>query len=202
LIIVAKTTMMYGDRKERNTMKPTGQSRLYFAYGLNMNETQLRLKCSQPRAISIARLPGYRLGFYEHSVVWDGAMETIVPAPRAEVWGVLYQMEAWDWEQLDRHEDARLDGTGAYFHYPVEVMDEQGSVMEATVYLKSRWGTAAPPGKEYLEVMLQGAEAQGLPEDYIAYLRNIATKPASYPVPRRPSVTKTICGGGCSGCSV
>ena len=180
----------------------TPSTRLYFAYGINMNITQLRGKCSRPVVLGIARLRGYRLAYYEHTTVWDGGMETIVPDEQAEVWGVLYQVDTADWEELDRWEDARMDGTGAYFHYPVEVLDEKQAAVAATVYLKARWGQQAVPGREYMALVIDGAQSHGLPDAYIQKLRELVTKPAAYPVPRRPSASRFVCGdAGCSGCS-
>ena len=175
-------------------------SRLYFAYGLNMNRTEFERKCSRSVALKAARLPGYRLAYYEYTPVWDGGMETIVPDETAEIWGVLYQVDEADWEELDRSEDARMDGTGAYFHYPVEVVDETQTAIAALVYLKARWGQTAVPGQEYMNLVIEGAKNHGLPEVYVQKLRNIETKQAAYPVPRRPAASRFACGDSCDGC--
>lgn len=47
--------------------------------------------------------------------MWDGAVETVVPDTQSEMWGVLYELEFYVWDQLDNCEDARLDGTGVSF---------------------------------------------------------------------------------------
>lgn len=172
---------------------------LYFAYGLNLNPVQMRLKCSDFQIVGAARLPGYRMSFFEYSSVWDGAMETLVPDEQAQVWGVLYRLTDYSWDELDNCEDSRLDGTGAYFRYPVEVYGTDGINRLAMMYLKSRWGKAAPASSEYMAQVLAGAAAQGLPADYVEKLRSIETQPASYPVPRRPAYERR--GGiGCEGC--
>jgi len=182
-------------------MEQKSQVRLYFAYGSNLSLEQIGQKCSNPRVLGIARLAAHKIGFYGYSAVWDGAVETVVPDEQSEVWGVLYQLEASDWERLDNCEDARADGTGAYFHYPVEVLDEQQTIREATIYKKDRLGQPQHPSTEYLSVIIQGAKEQGLPESYVAALQSIAVKPASYAVPRRPAASRVGAISGCDGCS-
>ena len=183
-------------------MDQPSKTQLYFAYGANINLEQMRAKCAKPRVLGIARLKGHKLEFYGHSAVWDGAVETVVPDEKSEVWGILYQLSASDWERLDNCEDARIDGTGEYFHYPLEVMDNEQTIKEANIYKKARLGQAECPSAEYLAIIIQGAKEQGLPESYIVALKNISTKTASYEVPRRPSYGKVIASGdGCSGCA-
>lgn len=181
-------------------MESTSQTRLYFAYGFNLNLGKMNQKCTKPRVLGIARLAGHKIGFYEHSVIWDGAVETLIPDAQSEVWGVLYQLESYAWDQLDNCEDARLDGTGEYFHYPVEVLDAQNQVREASMYKKARLGEAKLPSTEYLDLIIQGAKEQGIPEHYIVTLQNIASKPASYAVPRQRAQNKITVSEGCEGC--
>lgn len=180
-------------------MIETNQIRLYFAYGFNLNLQKMGQKLAKPRVVGIARLAKHKIGFYGHSTIWDGAVETVVPDSEAEVWGVLYQLDAYEWDQLDNFEDARMDGTGEYFHYPVEVFDEQKMPKEAAIYKKARLGEPLPPSTEYLNILIQGAKEQGLPERYIANLQGITSKPASYPVPRQVKQDRKF-SGGCDGC--
>ncbi|MBP2636343.1 MAG: AIG2-like family protein [Firmicutes bacterium] len=174
---------------------------LYFAYGLSLNPQQMQLKCSNFEKVGIARLPGYRMDFFEYSPVWDGAMETIVPDEQSEVWGILYRLTDYSWDELDNCEDARLDGTGAYFRSPVDVYGTDGITRLAMLYLKSRLGKPAFVSSEYMVQVLLGAVEQGLPAPYIEKLQAIATKPASYLVPRRPAYERGSCNSrGCEAC--
>lgn len=180
---------------------------LYFAYGINLNSQQLQRKCSYFQKVANSRLPGYRMDFFEYSPVWDGAMATLVPDSQSEVWGVLYRLTDYSWDELDNCEDARLDGTGAYFRYPVEVLSNDGITRLSMLYLKSRLGKATLASAEYMALVLQGAAEQGLPASYLEKLQAIPTKPASYPVPRRPAYERSgcsptgceACGAGCDG---
>jgi len=155
----------------------------YFAYGSNMNLEQMKKRCSSPKVLGNARLTGYKLGFYGYSGIWDGAQETVVPDLEGEVWGVLYELQFFDCEQLDGYQDVRFDGTGPYFHYPVEVIDEEQGTFDAMIYKKNILQEAMLPSTEYLNFIVQGATTQGLPPEYIKKMQIMKTKPASYPVP-------------------
>jgi gamma-glutamylcyclotransferase len=160
-------------------------SDLYFAYGSNMNLEQIQARCSRPKLVSPARLDGHRLAFYGYTETWDGAYETAVPMPGCEVWGVLYSLSALDWERLDLWQDARMDGGGMYFHFPVAVTDPQGNEYRARMYKKDVQGEPRLPSREYLEFILSGAQQHGLPGYYTRKLEKLATIKASYPVPVR-----------------
>ncbi len=155
----------------------------YFAYGSNMNLAQMKQRCSSPKVLGIARLPGYRVAFYGYSAIWDGAQETVIPDLNSEVWGVLYELHYSDCEQLDFYVDARFDGTGPYFHYPLDVIDVQQGTIDARIYKKDKCGEETCLSQEYLKFIIQGAKEQGLPEGYISLLLNKITKPATYVVP-------------------
>lgn len=172
----------------------------YFAYGSNMNMAQMKQRCSSPKVLGIARLPGYKVEFYGYSGIWDGAQETVIADTQSEVWGVLYELSAYDWEALDGYQDARFTGTGQYFHYPVEVIDSQERLIKAMIYKKNILNEAKAPSTEYLNFIVQGAQEQGLPEAYLTHMQTRETKPASYPVPRRGTSTFNIVSTSCSDC--
>lgn len=156
---------------------------LYFAYGSNMNPQQIKTRCLGAEVLAVARLVDHRLAFFGSSTVWDGALETVVPAPGRDVWGVLYALSPLDADSLDAWQDARFDGTGAYFHFPVVVVDVLGQCHEALLYKKDLLGRPQKPSREYLEHIARGAETRGLPPEYIDNLRGLAAQKASYPVP-------------------
>lgn len=181
-------------------MNDNVQPYLYFSYGANLNLTIMRQKCPKHRVLGIARLPGYRIGFYGHSMNWDGAVETIVPDPKSEVWGVLYQLNAFEWRTLDNYQDVKDNGRGEYFHFPVEVLDTEQIPRMAITYKKDNLGKAERPSTEYLNMIIQGAQEHGLPENYVGELKLISTKPALYAVPRKKEFGG-VSSGGCSGCA-
>ncbi len=175
-------------------------SRLFFAYGSNMNTAQVRARCgSQPRALGPARLPGYRMAFYGQSKKWDGAQETLDREPAGEVWGVVYALDFGAAEKLDGFQDVRMDGAGAYFHYPTEVVTASGEKLEVVLYKKDQAEEPGEPSREYLGFILEGAEEHGLPAAYIEQLKATPSHPARYEVPRR-SKYDDLMGVGCTKC--
>jgi hypothetical protein len=177
-------------------------SDLFFAYGSNMNLNQIGARCSKPFVISTARLADRRLVFCGHSDVWDGGVETVEPMPGHEVWGVLFSLSKLNWERLDLWQDARMDGGGMYFHFPVSVLDSTGCERNARVYKKDIQKEPTNPSREYLDHIVQGATENGLPQEYIEALRARPAQPASYAVPARgTSDLGRSAGVSCSDCA-
>jgi gamma-glutamylcyclotransferase len=156
---------------------------LYFAYGANMHPTQIQARCLGAKLLATAKLADHQLAFFGDSFVWDGALETVVPSPGREVWGVIYALSPLDADSLDAWQDARFNGTGAYFHCPVTVRDTRGAWSEVLLYKKDLLGAPRKPSQAYLDHIVQAAVARGLPPAYIEGLRAVAAKKAAYPVP-------------------
>ena len=167
-----------------------------------MQSGVLASRCDSPRVVATARLAGHRLGFYGYSPVWDGGLETVVPAAGQDVWGVVCELSLSDADSLDTWQGVRLNGTGAYFHWPAEVIGADGVVHAVLVYKKDILGRPTAPSRPVLDTILAGAEEHGLPGAYTALLRGMASKPAAYPVPcfgpaRQPGV---LPGESCADC--
>jgi hypothetical protein len=175
---------------------------LYFAYGSNMNLSQISSRCSRPVAIAVACLKDHRLVFCGHSDIWDGGIETVEPAPGEEVWGVLFSLSNMNWERLDLWQDARMDGGGMYFHIPMVVADTQGHEHYVRLYKKDIQKEPTKPSREYLDFIVQGAVQNGLPRSYTDALRSRPAKPALYPVPLRGMLDLGQAAGfSCSDCA-
>jgi hypothetical protein len=173
----------------------------YFAYGVNMNQQHISALCSKPKVVAVAKLADHRLAFYGYSAIWDGARETVVPTPGHEVWGVVYDLSSTDREHLDDAQDARMDGSGDYFHSPVRVTGQQGELYPVLLYKEAKQGIAEKPSQEYLDFIIAGAVDRGLPTAYVEALRAIESKKAKYAVPRqKKSVNGISSGDGCSQC--
>jgi hypothetical protein len=172
----------------------------YFAYGSNMNLAQMQQRGCNPRVLGIARLPGYRITFHGNSAIWDGAQETVVADEQGEVWGVVYQLTFADCEQLDMYQDVRFDGTGPYFHYPVDVITATLQPIDAMMYKKAILGKPELPSTEYVNFIVQGAKEQGLPEAYITSLQQMQTVAATYAVPLMRKSKLSYMSANCGDC--
>lgn len=134
---------------EDSTMKDG--ERLYFAYGSNLDATQLLTRCGEVWSIGPARLDGYRLAFGGKSATWEGmGVATVLPAPGCSVSGMLFGLTSESLTRLDAFEGYPR----AYRRQRVRVAQWTGPQREAWIYLK-RPGkfTPNPPGERYLAVV-------------------------------------------------
>ena len=144
---------------------------LYFAYASNMEPRRFRRLCPRGTVVGPARLPGHRLSFSRYSRQRRGGSTDIVPDPDSEVWGVLYEVSDADLETLDRSENV----PAAYRRETVVDEDAEGRERQAATYVANRTGDFLPH-RDYLRLIVEGAEARGLPPNYVAALRQIHTQ--------------------------
>ncbi len=124
-----------------------------------MSSKQMAERCPGSTAAGLATLPDFRFLINERGVA------TVIPEADAIVHGVV-------WSTTDEH-IASLDGfeglaKGNYVRETIEVETDDGPV-DALVYLACHQ-TPGPPRVGYLETVLGGARAFGVPADYIAEL--------------------------------
>jgi gamma-glutamylcyclotransferase (GGCT)/AIG2-like uncharacterized protein YtfP len=137
---------------------------LYFAYGSNLDDEQMRARCPSARVVGRATLPGHALTFGGFSHRWGGAVASVLRAKGAAVPGVLYALDPGDVRALDRFEGHPF----AYERVVKLVLDEQGRRRRVTTYLQPSEGFEpwAPP-QGYFDVLWRayarlGFDARGL----------------------------------------
>lgn len=146
---------------------------LYFAYGSNLDVAQMERRCPQARMLGRATLPGYSLVFPLADEAWGGGVASIVPRPGGRVEGVLYGMDERSLSRLDDYEDT---DRGDYVRRRVTVLAD-GTEKDAWTYVSPTTTTpTVPPSPAYLVTLIRGAEARGLPDDYVARLRALARR--------------------------
>jgi gamma-glutamylcyclotransferase (GGCT)/AIG2-like uncharacterized protein YtfP len=143
---------------------------LYFAYGANLDLRRFRRRCPGAQAIGRARLAGYRLGFTRYSRAEKGGVADIVPEPGAEVWGVLYEIDAACFAALDDYEGAPRE----YRRESLRVVDDAGVEHEAVVYVANKTGEFAP-SRAYLAQITRGAREHNLPDEYVRSIESVRT---------------------------
>jgi len=180
-------------------LNATAEELYYFAYGSNMNPQQMAARCPHASVVVIASLADHQIAFFGYSAIWDGAQETVLPASGHNLWGVVYQLSASDRESLDDAQDARMDGSGAYFHSPASVSSNDGTVYKVLLYKKASQGSPQKPSQEYLDFIVQGAQQRQLPSAYIQSLRQIESTKARFVVPRQRKSLREMTPGGESG---
>ena len=114
-------------------------------------------------------LEGYRLRFNIPIGPGERAVANLEPDPGARTCGVLYLLTPEDCERLDRTEGVHL---GIYRRTPVEVAGYDGGRVGAFTYRSTLTQEGRKPSARYLGLLVEGARAQGLPPEYVAFLEN------------------------------
>jgi gamma-glutamylcyclotransferase (GGCT)/AIG2-like uncharacterized protein YtfP len=105
---------------------------LYFAYGSNLDDDQMRSRCANARIVSRAMLPNHVLAFGGFSQRWGGAVASVVRAKGEHVEGLLYELDGVDLRTLDRFEGHPF----AYERVVKMVLDESGQRRRAMTFLQ------------------------------------------------------------------
>jgi phage replication-related protein YjqB (UPF0714/DUF867 family)/gamma-glutamylcyclotransferase (GGCT)/AIG2-like uncharacterized protein YtfP len=130
----------------------------YFAYGSNLDVTQMAHRCpdaTDPRPATLA----------DHDwLINERGVATVAPLDGAQVHGVLWQISDRDLDVLDSAEGVPV----RYRRDRMTVQTDDGPA-DAWVYVDHRVETGAPrPG--YLERIMAGAVHHGLPQRWLDFL--------------------------------
>ncbi len=132
---------------------PPVPTRRYVAYGSNLCTEQMARRCPAARPGEVVRLDGWRF------IINGEGFATLVPAPGATAWGLVWHLTPACEAALDRYEGVE---TGEYRKAAWQVGDTP-----ALIYLAAD-ERPGPPRTGYLERILAGAAALGLPAGYLA----------------------------------
>lgn len=144
----------------------------YFAYGSNLDESQMRFRCPESGFLSKACLKGYRLDFTRYSSGWNCGVADIVQNEGSEVWGLVYEITASDFEKLDGYE-AYPD---AYSRFQTIVETPSGPLQGVWVYTIRNKQAFTPPSKEYVSIIKHAAVRHRFPSHYQEALERILLK--------------------------
>jgi len=134
---------------------------LYFAYGMNTNQEEMRHRCPQARAIGAARLLDHTFRFAQHA--------DVVVEPGCYVDGVLWDITDQCLQALDQ-----LEGYPYYYNRAELEVDFEGHVFHATTYFMHDGHEDALPSQGYFDMVLEGYVDNGVPVDQ---LHNALTSP-------------------------
>lgn len=153
---------------------------LYFAYGSNLNRTQMRRRCPDAVPVDLAVLHGWRLAFPRPGTQWRGGVAGLEPDPGGAVEGAVYALVDADLRALDTYEGVAEE---AYERQAVRVTLPDGGPADAFTYV----ATPVPPGRfppsaAYLRAMIRGGRDHGLPPRWVRHVRAVA-RAAGPPLP-------------------
>ncbi len=125
-------------------------TRLYFAYGSNLDEEQMRARCPAAARGPRATLHHHALAFGGFSPRWQGAVASVVREKGRTVAGLLYQLTAGDVDSLDRHEGVPY----AYEKVVRFVVDEHGRRRRVFTYVQpaNTFEPWTPPAKYFVQI--------------------------------------------------
>ena len=150
---------------------------LYFAYGSNMSRQQMRERCPDHECLGKAVLKDHALCFPRHSTIRNCGVAGLVERTGAEVWGVVYRLHDEDLAALDRREGfdpAQPLEMNRYNRQTIRVLMDGREVACFAYFARPEPGEHVP-NSDYLGTIIEGAEENGLPPDYVAALKRINT---------------------------
>jgi gamma-glutamylcyclotransferase len=146
--------------------------RAYFAYGSNLGLPRLRARVPGAERVGAASLSGYELAWNKQGA--DGSAKcNIMPRPGAgsRVHGALFELPEAGRRTLDRTEVG-------YRRIEVEVELDRGLVRAFSYGAEARFvDDSLTPFLWYRDLVVAGAEAAGLPADYVSELRETTAAP-------------------------
>lgn len=144
---------------------------LYFAYGSNMDQGQMKERCPGAELLGPAALPGYRAAFTIFSPKRLCGCADIVSSEGDAVYGLLYRLSEEEMRRMDEFEGHPLH----YQRITVRVVDGEGEEREAETYEVVEKKEGLAPSAHYLGLMREAAAKFRFPEGYQEFLRNTQT---------------------------
>ena len=142
----------------------------YFAYGSNMSIARLRERVPRARKIGCCYLESHKLRFHKLSDDGSGKCNALYTGGADRVYGVLYDIMSEEKPALDQ-----VEGLGfGYREASSFVINDRGDRVAAFFYSAIRIDNTVKPYSWYLNHVLVGARASGLPESYIRKLEQVA----------------------------
>jgi|SRR5579872_3603852 len=153
---------------------------LYFAYGSNMEWSQMRSRCPSAKFVSAAKLPDFRLAFTRRSKQRSCGVSDVVADKAESVWGVVYEIADTEIALLDSFEGfrpGRERKENSYVREERHVFRDgnQKQPLLASIYLGNPQENPPLPNEDYKKLLVKGAEQWNLPPDYIKKLEAIQT---------------------------
>lgn len=151
------------------------KTRLYVAYGSNLNRAQMEHRCPTAEPIAVATLKDYQLVFQGHPF---NAHANVIPAEGQEVPVAIWEITSKDEASLDIYEGVR----GGYYTKEYMEIDVNGEKKEALIYIMAPRPCGIPTDR-YLQTIVEGYKdfnfpARILNEAVIHSHKNAVMRPA------------------------
>ena len=134
---------------------------LYFAFGSNLNQKQMKKRCKDSKYIGCYSLKNYKLVFRNYFL--GGGVADIQKDKNSKVLGAIYKISKKDEKELDVYED-----------YPKTYIKKYFKILGKKVmfYYMPKKTMHVAPSKRYLNLIIQGYKDCGYKNNYIVISRN------------------------------
>lgn len=155
----------------------------YFAYGSNLSADVFRGRRGvEPLRALPGRLDGWRLVFDKPPLFEIGeSYANLAQDPAQAAFGVLYEISREDLAHVELTEGVPI-GNYRCIEVPVAPLracDELGARVEAHTLVSDRRDASLCPSHRYMELVIAGAIAHGLPDPHVEFLRSIPSRPST-----------------------
>jgi len=135
----------------------------YFAYGSNMDETQMSKRCPSAKVIGKGMLPGYCFSL-DHS-----GYATVLNRSNDSVLGVIWEIRGTDVIALDKAEGVRKE---CYRDAFVRV-EEIDKVHDVLIYISLREANDGNRKDGYLKKVIRAANRWEFPVNYVNHIKQL-----------------------------
>lgn len=144
----------------------------YFAYGSNLDESQMKDRCPNSRLVGKFCLKDYKLDFTIFSPKRVCGCADIIKNPGTEVWGLVYELTKEDLDRLDVFE-ANPD---KYKRFTTKVVNDTGEELPVETYeVVEKSFETIKPSKQYHGILVEAGKKYNFPDLYQKYIQSFET---------------------------
>ena len=134
---------------------------LYFAFGSNLNQKQMKRRCRDSKYIGCYSLKNYKLVFRNYFL--GGGVADVEKKKNSSVLGAIYKISKKDERELDIYEDFPKTYIKKYFRLLGK---------KVMFYYMPKKTKLILPSKRYLNLIIQGYKDCGYRNNYIVISKN------------------------------
>ena len=134
---------------------------LYFAFGSNLNQKQMKRRCRDSKYIGCYSLKNYKLVFRNYFL--GGGVADVEKKNNSSVLGAIYKISKKDERELDIYEDFPKTYIKKYFRLLGK---------KVMFYYMPKKTKNVLPSKRYLNLIIQGYKDCGYRNNYIVISKN------------------------------
>jgi len=152
----------------------TNEKFLYFSFGSNLSIERIRINNKSANFFCVGVLKGYRFAFQGYSKYWKGSTANIYPDQQSQVYGILWEMDQNDLENLDRQElhytriEVEVNKVNSDESYTCWTYTEENHYKQ----LVDEDGRNDRPSLKYKQLVINGAKLNQFPDYYLKMLED------------------------------